>query len=125
MEEQLISYETAVLAKEKGLTFDDVRFYYVYDYKKLVHEKYNDYNIRHPDYKNRFIAVPSQSLLQRWIREKYNIHIIIQYISIKNPFYYIIENMDNNYTSLKESEIEFKTYEKALEEALYEAIKMI
>lgn len=70
------------------------------------------------------IEAPTQSLLQKWLREKHNIHIGVYYnknscvwdvecwhVDDVEPFYY--------------GNIEFNTYEEALENGLQEALKLI
>lgn len=133
MKEQLISFETAKLAKEKGFNLNSGRFYYVYDYKELVHEKDNEYNIRHPDYKDRFTAVPTQSLLQKWLREVHKIHITVYCMekSLENGWetYFDIhlkqQTKMNALQSIAGKAREFNTYEQALEVGLQEALKLI
>lgn len=77
MKDQLISFETAKLIKEKRFIVPTYYFYnnnnevYTYsslmDWNRLIEEDWN---------KNRYNA-PTQSLLQRWFREVHNIHINI------------------------------------------------
>lgn len=63
----------------------------------------------------------TQSLLQRWLREKHNIHIgtvcnNLQDLLFSSEIIYIGDCLVTN---------THKTYEKALEEGLYEALKLI
>jgi hypothetical protein len=67
MEEQLISYSTAVLAKEKG--FDSKVYEFYLKDKKML---YSDGNIFQKENHNVFpdiISAPTQSLLQKWLRD--------------------------------------------------------
>ena len=65
MKEQLVSFETAKLAKEKGFDiFTDYSFYS--DGKETVSE-YGCEDI--------LIFRPTQSLLQKWLRENYKIYV--------------------------------------------------
>ena len=155
MQEQIISFETAKLAKEKGfqelvsncyyneklfgsyamMSEDDSAFIDVMDGNELE-------NHNHIDFENRFSA-PTQSLLQKWLREKHNIHIEINFMSRTVPFHYgyfiILRgighelNLDNdsqgNYRPILSKthggyEI-FNSYEKALEIGLQETLKLI
>jgi len=61
--------------------------------------------------------------LQKWLREKHNIHILIHYnvFSEKYRIEYII-HMDRE---LEEEYPEVKTFEQALEKGLFEALKLI
>jgi Mg2+/Co2+ transporter CorB len=91
MTDQLISFETAKLAKEKGFN--------------IKHYWYND--IR-----------PTQSLLQKWLREKHGIHIVIQ--KYGNVWSFEIVT-DITYSD----DILYFSFEKALEGALYQALNRI
>jgi len=105
MKEQLISFETAKLAREKGFPFNGSSIY------KVV-------NILQDSLFGTLLT--SQSLLQKWLREKHNIHIIIR-PGFGDPFWYdyIIEPQ----TFVAESS--FNSYEEALEEALQKALNLI
>ena len=85
MTEQLISKETAVLAKEKGFDLNN-------------HLKNGN--------------PPTQSLLQKWLREKHNIDISILGTS---GFYYIGIHKKDFHNLLKYFHPNFKLYEEALE----------
>lgn len=63
MREELITFETAVLAKEKG--FDIKTDEYFSSDTKVTSVSYNEY------------AAPSQSLLQRWLREEHDIDVLV------------------------------------------------
>ena len=105
MKEQLISFETAKLAKEKGFN--------IKIYKNTI-----DYELN----------PPTQSLLQKWLREVHKIHIEIEIAADEElvniiPFIYQI-------SIYKQKEGYFprdfyNTYEEALEEGLLEALKLI
>ena len=72
MEEQLISFETAKLAKEKGFTYA----YEFYDKEGNI----VDFGIvgGWTDCHDENYAAPTQSLLQKWLREKHDIHFEIK-----------------------------------------------
>ncbi|KKN10328.1 hypothetical protein LCGC14_1037660 [marine sediment metagenome] len=125
MEEQLISFETARLAKEKGFNWATL---YAYDgsfspmvcsHSKTVF-KLLDYNS--PSGGN-YHSAPTQSLLQKWLREKRKI-----YISIKLEIAYIPRGwycyIDADSYRLWGSQV-YKTYEKALGVGLIKALKLI
>lgn len=61
MKEQFISYETALLAKEKGFDYTSVELFYSSE-TKVKSVSYNE------------IQAPTQSLLQKWLREKHGIY---------------------------------------------------
>jgi len=117
MEEQLITFETAVLAKEKGFTFA----YEFYDKQGKLEDfgMVGGYSNSHEfNY-----AAPPQSLLQKWLREVYYIHISIH--PITNPDnstkYYIYKSKKQ----LIDWNDRYDTYEEALEAALVGALKLI
>lgn len=77
MEEQLISFKTAKLAKEKRFDGETYRYY---NHHRLVDVDYHDnnlYNWNNSLNKN-YISCPTQSLIQRWLREEHNIDIIVK-----------------------------------------------
>ena len=139
MEEQLISFETAKLAKEEGFNLlvnnayledgllygtislmeeDDSAFIDVMDDIQLE-------NHNHFEFENRYSA-PTQSLLQKWLREKYNIIVLItyQYKFDSTPYSYWIYK-ENNDLPLNQWINDLNTYEEALEKGLQEALKLI
>ena len=97
MEDTLITFETAKLAKEKGWDGD-----FVESHKILT----------------------TQSLLAKWLREKHNIIIIVDYEGIDGYYYkfYSYKGMKKFYDA---SNTNYKTYEEALEIGLQEALKLI
>ncbi len=119
MYETLILFETAKLAKEKKFNWDIVDFYYddgrlapTYDDKKTD----SDYN-NWP----KLYSAPTQSLLQKWLREMYNIFILILRVN-KNGnrmFTYTLGHIEDASWDV------YKTYEGALEAGLQEALKLI
>lgn len=132
MEEQLISFETAKLAKEKGFKSATSRQY---------NSKGEDYpplsiGIQDEEYLKRFPA-PTQSLLQKWLREKHSIQIEVLPTWGANQSYLcrINRNILRDAELTKEFEcleteamldhFIFDTYEEALEKGLQEALKLI
>lgn len=123
MKKQLISFKTAKLAKEKGFPQDSCL--HVYDengkQSRIVRS-----------IKENEIDAPTQSVLQKWLREKYNCHIYIEPIwnsteEAKDPlgepnympwviFGWIEEDEEEEY---------YETYEEALEAGLKQALKLI
>lgn len=124
MKEPIISFETAKLAFEKG--------YPVFN----NYSKSNFYNRRTKNLiyfgrtghqtKEHLYGAPTQSLLQKWLREIHKLHIII------NP--YQNEFLDYTLTVLTqheramggfEEEGSYITYERALEKGLQGALKIL
>ena len=110
MKEQLISFETAKLAKEKG-------------FKKLCDFSYDEDGILTGNCEQSYNYVaPTQSLLQKWLREKHDIHITITSISQESWQYHIQKPKDKLGDNYEE---DFENYEEALEVGLQEALKLI
>ena len=119
MKEQMISFETAKIALEKG--FDkgmsgyatDGKVYYYLDARK---------KIEYPS--------PTQSLLQKWLREKHEIHIVVYPMIVTacekqgNRYGYAISIREEQLHE-DDSDLGYLTYEDALEKGLYEALKLI
>jgi hypothetical protein len=130
MKEQLITFQTAKLAKEKG--FDEIVDYiYMTNHTtEVLFENIND--LKHSDGNNPFVSAPTQSLLQKWLRDEHNIHIDIHAAQIawnnkcsylRSVFKIKGKHVSNEYVSYRVKEV--KTYEEALEEGLQEALKLI
>lgn len=141
MKEELIRFETAKLAKEKGFNIPtnkmfslsiDYSTFNKTDNSEIIkfhdgdkHECANipyDWNNFNSQTTNIYYSAPTQSLLQKWLREKHNIHIwITRFLISEQEFCYNIEN----YEGLRQNRGEFETYEEALEIGLQEALKLI
>lgn len=131
MEEQIIGFELAKLVKEKGFNWE-IRTYF--DFKKFgikpveFFNKLNANNFSHWDFNlNKkinagYISAPTQSLLQKWLREKHNIHI--QILPYNHKYLISILKYGQN-GSNPNFDNEFDTYEEALETGLFEALKLI
>lgn len=115
MEDKLVSLETAKLAKKKE--FNEIcQYYYEILDKPITLQKMSCSNAE--GYKQP--TAPTQSVLQKWLREKHNIHLIA-YKNINIDGYdwcYITTDGITNINS-------YKTYEEALEAGLQEALKLI
>jgi hypothetical protein len=138
MKEELISFETAKLAKEKGFK-EEVYAYYndcnnldfagsewgeISSFEKDFLFDYNSYK-KDPPYDYIFHSAPSQSLLQKWLREKHNIIVEANYNSSFNYFEDKIF-CPQFYPAPTEYQKEtHSSYETALEFGLKEALKLI
>lgn len=137
MEEQLINFETAKLAKEKGFNIYTQKVFvetlehtlemgrggdctFPYQAPRVLNSsEFGNWDIVH-------CKAPTQSLLQKWLREVHNIHLLIEpYYNEQTVLIYGIDVIIEN--SKEEIIIEkgFKTYEQALEIGLQEALKLI
>lgn len=114
MEKQLIDFETAKLAYEKGFK---------------IHQ--SDYfNNKSLNVKDLYCYQrPTQSFLQKWLREIHNIHVY-PILSYTNNQKYTIE-LRYNFNKIKTSQTGltekpyYNTYEEALKNGLFEALKLI
>lgn len=124
MRDQLISFEVAKLAKEKGFNIHcEFRFN---RYKNNKLEPSPGLKVKTDTTQ---IYAPTQSLLQKWLRESHNIHI--------NCIYSTMQSIINKYGTgmyfwgiheapQLDQKVEcFNNYEEALEVALFEALKLI
>lgn len=119
MKEQLISFKTAKLAKEKGFE-EFCAYYYNIKTKTLKIHMYDDnpnvISLQTSKNAALIISAPTQSLLQKWLRVKHNIHSDSFFNG--NNFTYAI-NCHKDWKS------GFKTYEQALGKGLQAALKLI
>jgi len=118
MKEELISYQTIKLLKEKE--FDCKKYLSLdSDNPKNLTSNYNPAKYQPWYYKI------TQSLLQRWLREVHNIDVFPVACFIGEPkykySYYILKANDDLDTDGCETE----TYEEALEQGLQEALTFI
>ena len=116
--EEICTYEVCKLAKEKGFDVDCEAFYY--DDGFLQYAKFENWNGR---YINKFSA-PTQSLLQRWLREEKKWNIVVRMYE-NEGYYWFIQNskgelQESYFTYADEM---FATYELALEDALKYALE--
>ena len=108
--EELVTYEVAKLAKEKGFPIKEIRSWHYefdgYPTKEIIDE-YQYPNI-------------SQSLLQRWLREEKKIEAYVRNFekSTDFPHHYCNFITDGNGKTSKVGNKMFDTYEQALEDAL-------
>ena len=117
MKDQLISFETAKSAKEKGLLNPTLYFYgedgklYTYSSERMT---FNDEETKW--------EAPTQSLLQKWLREKHNVIVLVDVFLGK--FICKVNNIivTNNRTG---DILKYDTYEKALEIGLIEGLNHI
>ena len=131
MEEQLVTFEVARLAKEKGCKLDlysDDEWHYIDEEGDLFwcnHDPRSSY----PNAER--VVKCSQSLLQRWLREEHSLYVMLEEtetLSLKSGigFYYkIIKVKDREHLRLDYSMYFYKTYEEALEAGLKEGLRLI
>lgn len=110
MKDELVSFKVSKLAKEKGFNEETYAFYDSTNTlinplaahkesnwtRHIILNKYNDgfvYNSTTGNKVNNY-AAPTQSLLQKWLREKHNIHIHLEYIG-EGSYYIEATNFDS------------------------------
>jgi hypothetical protein len=131
MKEQLITFETAKLAKEKGFNGKSY-FYWMLNEPDKLKKAFNkkspwDFNFE-SEYKtpSESITAPTQSLLQKWLRDIHNIDVWSQ------PFVRKQSLPDESYSYFLFKDgvwmndgVNFIDFEEALEKGLQEALKLI
>ena len=117
MEEQLVSLEVARLLKEKGFCNGSTHYYSNLNSKQELHKNDNGavyINGMELD----FIEAPTQSLVQKWLRDEHNFFVLVELDCIGlHPHIY-------------NGEIDCKgdyclSYESALEEGLLMALRYL
>lgn len=117
MEEQFISFQTAKLAKEKGFNIES-KFRYASNGR--LTKKVYDFD--------EWCEAPTQSILQKWLREKHRIHIHFC-TTTEGEWQHAIIELKTHVGFLgmgtMRDEPTFNSYEEALESGLYQALKLI
>ena len=109
MTEELVTLETAKLLKEKGF---------------LQRKYFINVSTLHNCYK--YLSVPPQSVVQRWLRETKDLHIEISYMYENYWIYDILTIPNHDLVGLSDRPIiHYKSYEEALEARIQEALKLI
>ena len=124
--EEICTYEVCKLAKEKGFPQDECGVnigYYAWDGLRKIHSLVNSFAWYNDEYNhdNLFLA-PTQSLLQRWLREEKNIDIAIVPL-YAGGYSYIIYNIHCRDNRVVNTNAGYATYELALEDALKYALE--
>ena len=132
--EEIVTFEVAKLAKEKGFPQDVDRW--LGDLHSATSSNYYNHKgelngdcleiinciCRKEDVpiELQIIVAPTQSLLQRWLREEKGLHITVPFDN--NEFWWQIKNLANRDSEYGEA-LGFDTYELALEDALAYSLK--
>ena len=129
MEEQLISNKTSKLAYKKRFNEDACNYCIVLDKTQNKELKlFYDATSKIHDNFTILGLLPTQSLLQKWLREKHNIDISIHRSFSMNKSYHYCILIDNNYdegNELQQVCAPNRTYEEALEDALIKSLNLI
>ena len=150
MKENLITLQTAKLAKEKGFNIKCLNFYVRSNCKMFGIDEYGRfYSIQKSTKskiytigshatlnKKNLIFAPTQSLLQKWLREEHDIYLNITTCGYDKKYhemrlfrlnkecytYYADKTFKNGHFL---TPYKFESYEEALEVGLFEALKLI
>jgi hypothetical protein len=143
MKDQLVSFETAKLAKEKGFDIlctkmfshdvdymkapnvGDVIKFHDGDKNECFCDPYNWNGTKSPT-SMKYYSVSTQSLLQRWLREKHDIHIKMIPCKEKSSTFYQSE-VDGMGTGCLVDDVctDDDSYENILEISIQKALKLI
>jgi hypothetical protein len=122
MTDQLISFETAKLAKEKGFSLDYPTACYVEDGNLSISQNLLNERITGKPFPKIIFTAPTQSLLQKWLREVHDIHLFVE-VYVGNQYEY---TLTSELIDVETDDYEdFKSYEKALEAGLIAALNLI
>ncbi len=124
MEEDLIKFETAKLAKEKGFDIPCKKSYWVNPDGQFWLASYSYDRDRYLG--NSWKLAPTQSLLQKWLREEHSLHISL-YIQ-ENTYLHRWRVKVFYLDKLEDPNVhfwDFDTYEEALEKGLQGALNLI
>jgi len=146
MKEQLITFDTAKLAKEKGFNYPTLYSYgaeeELSDMDGEYFEERNFNLLKESEYWN--VSAPTQSLLQKWLREEHEIDITVMIVVASS--YGITIHKNRTVVTKRQREKWYKTpydnsqyivveptyqnsktgvYEEALEKGLQESLKLI
>ena len=115
IEEQFVSFETAKLLKEAGFDIPCTSQYTDngFGWDNLSLANYNSCES--------LFSRPTQALAARWLREVYEIDVMVD---VYNRDYYVCNVYKNKHLMIIRN-IVTSSFEKALEEGLCEAIKLI
>lgn len=118
MKDELVSFKTAKLAKDKGfnLPLSSNNNYFNSSGNVRPYMSFTPASLAY------YIDAPTQTLLQRWLREKHNIIVSSNHymfaVDSENGWYYTIgKSIKTNYINTR-----WDSYEQALEEGLQEVL---
>ena len=138
MNETLISFETAKLAKEKGFNLNSPGFYSCDNpsSEKIGNqlilrdwERWINFGSEDSQEGTMIYSAPTQTMLQKWLREVHNIDItiMIRFASDYEIHIHKNRNIPKGFTSIPVKptwENHKRLYEETLEIALFEALKL-
>lgn len=135
MEERLCSFETSIIAKEKDFNIAVNDYSYIVEPEIVI--TVAKFNHNYKSHGNVTVSRPRQSLLQKWLRDEFDIFVEVKRIytgSDEWEFSYAIGYLPRDKRDVKRRCQEFmhsytsqrwNDYEDALEEGLKEGLKLI
>jgi len=120
MEDQVVSFETAKLLRE------------IIDFPYNIPDWYTQLGTHNHSatagdefHLLKGIPAPTQTCLRRWLRENYDIHIVIDPFGDDKETVYEWTVISDLYEEEFEDDEDFSSYEKALELALQEGLNLV
>lgn len=131
MRDDVILFETAKLARDKGFKVPcDGRYFWDHKWQlslKGAAKCSNDSDMK--DRSNVSYCAPTQSLIQKWLRDEHRIYVTVSSIEDGENilFDYSIKQKAQifGYSEIKTKLQEFKTYDEALESGIEKALNLI
>lgn len=133
MTEQLITFETAKLAKEKGFDIPCWNFFSKEDKEEDIMNWVGVNFKQKLSVARKFVRYwkPTQSYLQKWLREVHNIHIQLAMHEF-GKWVFGLQLQDKgmeDYPRISKNNVwdieDYNSYEDALEAGIYQALKLI
>lgn len=122
---ELISFQTAKLAREKGFNWNVNKTYFGHHNPPMAGSDLS-YKTSNKTLGDTIYAAPTQSLLQKWLREKHDIDIMIHLIYTNTTKIHYCANVLPDGINGQEFYLATKnTYEKALESGVKKALELI
>ncbi len=124
LEDVYVSFDTAKLAKEKGFNLQLTSCYF-YDWEYFKQKLSTSAILKNHNADDESYSAPTQSILQRWLRNKYNIQVYVYSHTLRNEKWGDYVVYVNNEALNDARDEEFQTYEEAMEFGLAKALKKI
>lgn len=130
--DQIVTLETAKLAKEVGFNGKVLHFYNHGENELIPNTKLMSISIpisvEHLETSRATLPVdcvpaPTQTTLSRWLREKHDMYVSVDMMAFKRGWIVYIISMSRKVVCFKAKD--FDTYEEALEEGLKQACKIV
>lgn len=130
--DQIVTLETAKLAKEVGFNGKVLHFYNHGENELIPNTKLMSISIpisvEHLETSRATLPVdcvpaPTQTALSRWLREKHDMYVSVDMMAFKRGWIVYIISMPRKVVCFKAKD--FDTYEEALEEGLKQACKIV